>query len=240
MCCRYVYEEMGMEALAAQLGLPSFPRIGSHYNLAPTNQVVIVRVASGRPGPEAEFARWGLAPTRADDAAARRAPVNARAESLAETRTFRDAFRRRRCLVPATGFYEWRKLGRRRQPHLFRLSDAAVFCFAGLWETWRDPAGGEPLETCVIITTAPNELMRPIHNRMPAILAPENYERWLDPLATDPRVLAPLLRPYPAENMTVTAVSSRVNNSRHDDPACLEPASGADAIGDTGELPLEL
>ena len=161
----------------------------------------MVRLRNGAGGRSLEVVnlRWGLLPAWTKKAATATAPANARAESLASRPMFRDAFRRRRCLVPASGFYEWRDQGGRRQPHLFCLRDGAALCFAGLWESWRGPEDGPAVETCAIITTPPNELVRPIHDRMPAILPPEEIERWLDPRLTEPGELAPLLHPFAAK-----------------------------------------
>jgi len=153
---------------------------------------------------------------------------------------FREAFRRRRCVIPASGFYEWRAQGGRRQPYLFFLGDGATLCFAGLWEPGREPEGGRAAGSCAIITTAPNELVRPIHDRMPAILAPEEIERWLDPRVTEAAELAPFLRPFAAGSMTAVRVTTRVNSTRFDDPACIEPAPDVDNGDDSPQLSLGL
>jgi putative SOS response-associated peptidase YedK len=166
--------------------------------------------------------KWGLVPR--DALGKERGFINARAESAAAKPAFAEAFATRRCLVPATGFYEWRQLdSRRRQPWLFRLASGAPFAFAGLWEP-APPAvpGGVP--TFTILTTQPNELTRPVHDRMPVILDPASYARWLDPALHAPHELRALLRPLPAAGMTAYAVSDRVNNAAFDDAACLAPA----------------
>src|SRR5208283_589399 len=166
------------------------------------------------------------------------APANARAEGLACRPMFREAFRRRRCLIPAGGFYEWRDQNRRRQPYLFRMRDGSPLGLAGLWESWRGPDGGPAVETCAIVTTPPNELVRPIHDRMPAILAAEEIERWLDPRLTEPGELAPLLHPFAAGAMTAIPVTTRVNNTRFEDPACLEPAPLASGGDESAQMTL--
>jgi putative SOS response-associated peptidase YedK len=148
--------------------------------------------------------------------------INVRSETAARTPAFRDAFARQRCLVPATGFYEWqREASARPRPWLFRLQSGRVFAFAGLWQPATIPGsnGG-----CAILTTAPNDLARRIHDRMPAILDPADYAAWLDPAPTAPRKLQPLLRPFPADAMTAFPVNAAVNSAANDDPSCLEPA----------------
>ncbi|MFA5056566.1 MAG: SOS response-associated peptidase [Opitutaceae bacterium] len=237
MCYRYLLQVEALQALAERLEVIGPAGWRSRYNLAPGGPIPVVRsTATAR---EVALLRWGLVPGWAREGDVARAPANARAESLADRPTFRDAFRHRRCLIPASGFYEWQGRGRRRQPYLFRLRGEAPFCFAGLWEAWPDPASGRTVETCAIITTVPNELMRPIHDRMPVILAPEDCGRWLDPRRAQPSELAPLLQPFPAAAMTATPLTSRVNDPRHDDPACLEPASTLDRDGDPAQLSLD-
>jgi putative SOS response-associated peptidase YedK len=137
--------------------------------------------------------------------------------------TFRDCFRHRRCLIPSSGFYEWQKLGGRKQPYLFRLRDSSPFAFAGLWDVWEGPQGKVP--SCAVITTTANELVAPVHDRMPVILPPDQFGVWLDRTVTDPALLLPLLVPYPAILMTSTAVNPRVNNARNEGPECIEPAA---------------
>jgi len=226
MCYRYVLQREALEALAVRLAIPGPVEWRSRYNLAPGETVPVMRAQAGGEGRSLEVAkmRWGLIPRWTKDAATSTAPANARAESLANRPAFRDAFRQRRCLVPATGFYEWKGPSRCRQPYLFRLLDGTPLCFAGVWGSWRDPAGGQTIETCAIITTAPNELVRVIHDRMPAILGPDEIGRWLDPRLTESRELAPLLHPFAADAMKTFPVTTRVNNTRFDDPACIEPA----------------
>ncbi|HIK44974.1 MAG TPA: SOS response-associated peptidase, partial [Leptolyngbyaceae cyanobacterium M65_K2018_010] len=151
--------------------------------------------------------------------------INARAETVAEKPSFRAAFKRRRCLIWADGFYEWQPLAqaRTKQPYYIFLRNHQPFAFAGLWEHWTDPVSGSELQTCTILTTIANQLMAPIHDRMPVILAPEDYAPWLDPSYYQPQVLQAMLGPYEAEAMDYYPVSTWVNQPEHDSPACIEP-----------------
>jgi len=190
------------------------------YNIAPTQTVPIVRLNSARRR-ELALLRWGLIPFWATDAKIAQRTINARAETIATAPAFRAAFENRRCLIPASGFYEWKKLDDgTKQPYFIGLRDGAPFAFAGLWERWSK--GAAPVETFTIITGQPNSLVAPLHDRMPAILDPEDYNAWLT--ATDRAALQALLQPFPAQLMTAYAVSKRVNNAKNDDPAVLEPA----------------
>jgi putative SOS response-associated peptidase YedK len=187
------------------------------FNIAPT-QDILAAVPSGA-GPELRVMRWGLIPSWAQDGSAAGQLINARAETLAQKPAFRGAFRQRRCVIPADGFYEWRKnADGSKTPFYARLKSGRGFAFAGLWETWRD-AAGETLATCTIITTAPNALLSPIHNRMPAMLSAEAVGRWLAPggtTASEAEGLLALLRPFPAEAMEIYAVSRAVNSATHE------------------------
>jgi len=202
--------------------LLSVPRLEPRYNIAPTQDAAVVRVGGTR---EREMVplRWGLIPAWAKDPTIGNRMINARAETLAEKPAFRDAFAERRCLVPADGFYEWEKLRDRKQPHYIRVGGGQVFAFAGLWERWWDRASGERRETFTIVTTEPNALLEPIHNRMPVIIAPESYGRWLDPENRDPESLADLLVPYPPERMSAYPVSTYVNKPDNEGPECVQP-----------------
>lgn len=193
------------------------------YNIAPTQPVAVV---ANRDTPHVEMFHWGLVPSWAKDPSIGGRLINARAETLAEKPSFRAALRRRRCLIPASGFYEWRREpdGAARTPMHIRLRAAAAFAFAGLWEIWRDPGGAELL-SCTIITTRPNELLRDIHDRMPVILPPERCREWLAPGERPPDALLPLLEPYPGDAMEAFAVSRLVNSPRNESPACIAPAT---------------
>ena len=148
--------------------------------------------------------------------------INARSETAATKPTFRTPLRERRCLILADGFYEWKREGQRKQPYYIKFQDGQPFAFAGLWDRWQRP-DGQPLETCTILTTTPNAIVQPIHDRMPVILSPNAYSLWLDPTVHDVEPLQTLRRPHPAEEMTAYAVSTRVNNPANDTPACVLP-----------------
>jgi len=239
MCTRYVLFQKHYRALLARLGIAAPSDFVSRYNIAPGSAVPAVRTARdarGGAAPEAVALHWGFA--RAWNPAPRTAPlVNARAETLAERPAFRAALRTRRCVLPASGFFEWKALGRAREPWFFRRDDGEPFGLAALWETDAGPDGA-PRDTCAVVTTAPNALMQPVHHRMPVMLTPEQCAAWLDPRPTTPAALAPLLRPPPAESMCASVVSRRVNNVRHDDPACLEPPGPDEAVAEEPQLPL--
>jgi putative SOS response-associated peptidase YedK len=195
------------------------------YNIAPTQDVAVVRYAREGDGRELVLLRWGLVPFWAKDVVVGYKMINARAETIGEKPAFRHAFRQRRCLVVADGFYEWAKtLTGRKQPFFMTVADDRPFAFAGLWESWSSPKG-ERIESCAIIVTQANEMLRPIHDRMPAILDGDHFDSWLDMKAPLTDVKA-LLRPFPGA-MTLFPVSSRVNAVRNDDPDCLAPIGPA-------------
>jgi len=240
MCYRYVLLKSDLMAAAAQLQAILSVAFDSRYNLPPGSDVPAVRLAPGGAGREVALLHWGLVPGWAKERTAFGPKLaNARAESVAEKASFRDAFRRRRCVLPASGFYEWEARGKARLPWLFRRRDGQPLLLAGLWDSWRAPDGGV-LESCTVITTEPNELVRPIHDRMPAILAPEQCDLWLDPAEQTPARLAPLLRPLPAEQLTAGRVGQRVNSIAHDDEACLQAPPPGEDSGEGGQFKLGL
>ena len=194
----------------------------ARYNIAPTQDVLTIRQADGER--RAEMMRWGLVPSWADSPKAGARMINARAETLAERPSFRAAFRRRRCLIPADGFYEWRREGKGRIPIRFALKSGKPFAFAGLWEKWERP-GEPPLLSCAIITTRANDLIAPMHDRMPVILAPDAERVWLDGGLTDAALLSGLLAPYPSDLMDAREASRAVNSPAYDGPECLAPVS---------------
>lgn len=211
-------------------GVEAFPDLPPRYNIAPTQDVLAVLEHDATRS--AELLRWGLVPGWAKDPAVGARMANARAETVAEKPSFRNAFRSRRCLVPADGFYEWQVVpgAKRKQPHRIRMADDEPFAFAGLWESWRPAAKSADeaaaLRSCALLTTAPNALMRPIHDRMPVIVAPDDYDAWLDP-ATPPADVLALLRSFPAERMVAHPVSTAVNSPHHDEAGCIAPLSEA-------------
>lgn len=219
MCGRFALTQSAetvAERFEAQLVLiPLVPR----YNIAPSQPVAVVLQNGER---RIEACQWGLVPFWAKDAEIGNRLINARAETLAEKPSFKHSLVRRRCLIPADGFYEWYRQGNRRIPMYIRRRDSGLFAFAGLWDEWQSPCGSL-LRTCTIITTEPNTLIAPIHNRMPAILRAEHEALWLDPSLKEPSRLLALLQPYPAEEMEVLEVSTRVNNPNNDDPSCIQP-----------------
>ena len=190
-----------------------------HFNIAPTQPVAVVP-NDGRN--RLDFFVWGLIPSWAKDPNIGSRLINARAETLQEKPSFRTAFRRRRCLVLADGFYEWKQGERGKTPMYIRLASGKPFAFAGLWESWNAPDASNVL-SCTIITTQPNELMATIHNRMPVILPEEAYSTWLESAEADPQRLAGLLKPYPAEQMQAYPVSPLVNSPKNDLPELIRP-----------------
>ena len=222
MCGRFSLKTKA-ESLAEWFQVPVLPFIEPRYNIHPASQVLVVRQLPDLPARELVPLRWGLIPSWAKDAAAGDRLANARAESAASKASFRDSFRKRRCLVPADGFYEWKRVERGKEPYYISLREGQPFAFAGLWDRWHI-AGGQPIESCTILTTRPNDLLRPIHDRMPVIVDRANYAAWLDPQFHEPRTLEPILAPYPSEQMTAYQVTRRVNNPRYDGPECLTPA----------------
>lgn len=196
---------------------------GARYNAAPTQNLPVYRVHPER-GRELTLLRWGLVPAWAKDPSIGARMINARAETVAEKSAFRSAFRRRRCLVPMSGFYEWEKVGGRKVPHFIHLLNTDVFAAAGLYEYWPGKDGVEPIESYTILTTEANELIRTLHDRMPALLAENDYEAWLDPGNEKAQALEQMLKPFPAEEMRAYPISLRVNNVKNDGPELLEPA----------------
>lgn len=226
MCGRFTLTVGAAEIHAAFPGvcfLDDNFQLKPRYNIAPTQLVAAILNCDP---PCLRELRWGLIPYWAKRTEQRAPLINGRAETLEEKPSFRSAFRRRRCLIIADGFYEWQRLGSgRKQPVYVRFEYGEVFAFAGLWERWSPPGGGEmdALYSCSIVTTEPNEMIAPIHNRMPVILPRNSYEAWLAPGDVASPVLQPLLRPYPAEKMSVCAVAPIVNNPANDSPQCVRP-----------------
>ena len=217
MCGRYALTSPPA-VIAERFHLLWTPEVEPHYNIAPSQTVPVVRET--RQGRELAFLRWGLIPWWAKDPHIGMKLVNARAESLADKPAFRDAYRQRRCLVPADAFYEWKPVAGRKQPYCIRLRDDGPFGMAGLWERWKDPSG-QLVESCTIVTVDANPLVAGLHDRMPLIVAPEAYDAWL-------RAESPELPPaVPAQAMRSYPVSPIVSNAKNDVPACLDPVDAA-------------
>lgn len=197
-----------------------FAELEPRYNIAPGQAVPVVR--TGEAGRELLLARWGLVPHWSKEARSKYSTINARAETVAEKPTYRDAFKHKRCLIPATGFYEWRPEGDKKMPHHIRMRDGEIFAFAGLWDRWGKE--GEGFESCSIIVTAANETMQPIHERMPVILNRAQYNSWLNTGHYNRVQLESMLAPYAAE-LDVYPISRKVNNPGNDNPSLIEPVS---------------
>lgn len=220
MCGRFTLDTPS-EALADLFQVEAAPSMKPRYNIAPTQPVAAVRrsLAGER---EILLMHWGLIPSWAKTPEMGNRLINARSETAAEKPSFREAFKRRRCLVPTDGFYEWQRVDRRKQPYYIRMAGGEPFALAGLWEHWEGP-DGMVIESCAILTTEANALLRPIHNRMPVIIDPGDYQRWLEAEAHETGALAPLMQPYPEGRLSAIPVSPRVNNPKNDDPRCIEP-----------------
>ena len=219
MCGRYGLAVSG-EVLATLLGLDEVPDVKANQNIAPTTQAPVARIHQGQR--ELAIMGWGLLPVWARDRRMAARMINARAESVDTKPAFRQAFSRRRCLVVSDGFYEWKRLGRQRQPYHIGLGEGRAFAMAGIWERWKDPEDQWVL-TFSIITTTANELVGTIHDRMPVILPPAAFEQWLDPEIEDPNTLKPFLRPFPQSEMVAWPVSPKVNNVRYHGDDCRLP-----------------
>jgi putative SOS response-associated peptidase YedK len=221
MCGRYVLKKKDLEALLETLGIRDVRDFASRYNIGPATLVPAVRPRRGEAAArEAVPLQWGLVPSWSRDAKSGAKLANARSEGIADRPAFRSALRQRRCVVPASGFYEWQTIGKLKHPWYFSFRDDRPFLFAGLWEWWRS-ADGVELETCALITTTPNSVVAPLHDRMPVILREAAVDRWLDPAVTAPEELVPLLQPTPGELMQAMPVSPRVNSVRHEGPELL-------------------
>lgn len=220
MCARYTLT-LGSQSLADVFDVALVHDFAPRWNVAPTQTVPVV-VEGPRGVRRIEPMRWGLVPSWADDLSIGNRMINARSETAATKPSFRAAMRSRRCLVPADGFYEWTGPAGDRSPIRIRRRDGGVFAFAGLFEVWTKAP--EAVETFTILTTGPNELMRPIHDRMPVVLAPSEWSRWLDPDLKDAAAVAPLLRACPPDGWEAAPVSRWVNDPRHDGPECVAPA----------------
>ncbi len=221
MCGRYTLKTP-VEELAEEFGFEaSSVELPPNYNVAPTQEVAAVLEEGGER--RLELLRWGLIPSWADDPGIGSRMINARSETAPEKPSFRRAFRERRCLIPADGFYEWQRTNGAKQPYYIRMKEGHPFAFAGLWESWKDGSGPE-IHSCTILTTKPNALAAEIHDRMPVILPHGAYDAWLDPEAERDELYG-LLAPYPEDEMEAYPVSRFVNSPQNNDPRCIEPAA---------------
>ncbi|HYC57218.1 MAG TPA: SOS response-associated peptidase [Candidatus Binatia bacterium] len=228
MCGRFVLHTPA-EALARHFGaVPGELSLAPQYNIAPTHDVVVLRVENGQR--RLRTLRWGLIPFWAKDPAIGSRMINARCETAAEKPGFREALRQRRAIVPASGFYEWKKQGKGKQPYYFHARDDAPLAIAALWERWKS-RDGLRLETCCLLTTSANRTLDGVHDRMPVLLRPEDYALWLDPGVTDVDAVSPLLSPADDDKLAMYPVDSCVGDVRNDDEKNI-------ARADTGELPL--
>ncbi|NLS94752.1 MAG: SOS response-associated peptidase [Planctomycetaceae bacterium] len=225
MCGRFTLRASA-SVLAEQFAAIADITLVPRFNVAPSQPIAVVRERAGSLPPQRELAmvRWGLIPSWAKDPAIGSRMINARSETVGDKPAFRAAFRRRRCLVPADGFFEWQRRGKSKQPYFIQMAGEQPFAMAGLWESWTGPDGSE-VESCAILTTVPNELMEAIHDRMPVILPSEAYGEWLDPEQADPEPLKRLLAPFDAGQMKVHAVSSYVNRPSNEGPECIAPVA---------------
>jgi putative SOS response-associated peptidase YedK len=219
MCGRYTIIA-SPEALRALFGYAEQPNFPPRYNVAPTQPIPIVRLVDGKR--HFSLVRWGLLPSWVKDPKKFTLLINARGESAAEKPAFRAAMKRRRCLIPADGFYEWKVGGSHKQPYFIRGKSGEPFAFAGLWETWTGP-NGEELETAAIVTTKANRLLEPIHDRMPAILAPDMFDLWLDSATVDAETAGAVIAPAPENFLEAYPISTEVNRVANDFPKLVSP-----------------
>jgi putative SOS response-associated peptidase YedK len=226
MCGRYV-RRSDKQRIAEYFAVhgPSLPDFGPSWNVAPQTFQPVVRLNRDTGERELVLMRWGLIPFWAKDPSIALRTINAKAETITTAPAFREAFKYRRCLVPADAFYEWQKLdAKNKQPFAIAMKDGKPYAFAGLWEKWKDRKGGTELLTFTVITTDPNEVVQPMHDRMPVIIPERDYNRWLDVSDTQ-RLPIDLLRPYEADRMTAWKVGKEVGNVKNDNPELIEPAS---------------
>ena len=220
MCGRFTLRASA-QALKEQFPLFDQAELAPRYNIAPTQLVLAVRQLAQAARPEFVQLRWGLIPHWADDPKVGYRMINARAETAASKPAFSTPFRQSRCLILADGFYEWKKKDGSKQPYYIRMKDGKPFAFAGLYSHWSKEE--TPIDSCTILTTDANDLVRPLHDRMPVILDPAAFTQWLDPGQRKPEALLGLLRPFPSDAMTAIPISTFVNNARNEGPECVAP-----------------
>ncbi|MCA1564431.1 MAG: SOS response-associated peptidase [Acidobacteria bacterium] len=221
MCGRFA-RKSDPKRLAKEFKVAEVPQVEARYNVAPTQDILAVREFGD--GREMTFFKWGLVPFWAKDASMGARLINARSETVEEKPSFREAFKKRRCIIPADGFYEWRRTGGKKQPFFFRMRDERPFGFAGLWERWEGEAG-RIINSCTILTTEANEVLRPVHDRMPVILHPDDYELWLGADERKHDLARELLRPYTAGEMLGYPVSASINSPQNQGATLIERAA---------------
>jgi putative SOS response-associated peptidase YedK len=227
MCGRFV-QKTPLGEIRVLFGTANpVPNMAPRYNAAPTDNLAVVRFNPQSRERSLDLLRWGLVPLWAKDPSFGPKCINARSETVATNKIFRDAFERRRCLIPADGFYEWQKADGKTQPYAIVPQEGAIFAFAGLWERWRNPADGGILRSFTIVTGLPNPLCRPIHDRMPVILPKPAWPLWLGEAETSPEELLGLLLPYPEALMRAYPIGKAVGNVRNDEPGLLAPMAAA-------------
>jgi putative SOS response-associated peptidase YedK len=217
MCGRFVCD-IPPEILSELFSISTPADTPRSFNSAPSSRILAVRCQASKN--ELVLLRWGLIPAWAKDASPAKAMINARSETASEKPFFRNAFRNRRCIIPVNGFFEWNRADSSKQPYYIRMISNRVMGLAGLWERWTSPEG-ETLESCAILTISANSLIRTIHDRMPVIIPPEDYSRWLDRFITDPVSVQQLCVSYPADELEIFPVSSFVNNPRNNSAECI-------------------
>lgn len=218
MCGRFTQRQPAVR-LKKEFSVEEVPEVEARYNIAPTQSILGVRQTLD--SREMSFLKWGLIPSWAKDSSIGAKLINARSETVTEKPSFREAFKRRRCIIPADGFYEWQRTGGRKQPFFFHMRDDWPFGFAGLWNKWKNE-DGEVIESCTILTTEANELLRRVHDRMPVILTPEDYEVWLDDDLRKRSLREELLRPFPASEMEGYHVSASINSPSNQGAELIE------------------
>jgi len=222
MCGRFTLE-ISSETLKVIFGVSPLENIPPRYNIAPTQLVLVLRndLDNNR---QLSYLKWGLIPYWAKDAAIGNHMINARSETVDQKLAFKSAFKHRRCIIPASGFYEWQKVEGKKRPHYITLKDGSPMMFAGLWDRWTSPEGNV-IESCTILTTISNELIQTLHDRMPVVLRMEDADYWLDSRITDPSQLRQLFSPYQPDLLNLYPVSNMVNSPRNDDLKCIKPLS---------------
>ena len=221
MCGRFT-QRADSKKIAKSFGVTEVPAVEARYNVAPTQDILAVYESGD--GRAATLYKWGLVPSWANDASMGARLINARSETVAEKPAFRQAFKQRRCIIPADGFYEWQRTEGRKQPFFFRMQDDRQFGFAGLWERW-EGEGGKVINSCTILTTEANEVLRPVHDRMPVILHPDDYGLWLCAEVRELDLVREMLRPYPADEMMGYPVGGSVNSPRNQGAGLIERAA---------------